>query len=826
MKKIFPKIFVMLLILGSFLFATPKIYIAFLWHMHQPIYYPGENVVQTADAGHYSYNLYDVFNSRSGPYNSWPKNAITEGINASLGHLGAQVSFSGSLVQNLNQLEMASNGNYTDWKSHWNSIKAQTTTLGNPRIDMVGFGEYHPLMPLIGYEDIRRQISMHKATFDGNFSGNYSKGMFPPENAFAEHMIPALVDEGIEWVLVDNIHFERACENYPYSTGGNLYEPNRADVLNSDPNDWKQLNNLWAPTKISAAWGHQPHYAEYINPETGISQKIIVVPTSRYLGHEDGRGGFGALLYEDVMSQLESHNTDEDHPILVVLHHDGDNWGGGSDSYYGSNFDSFVIWLQSKSSRFECTTVQDYLDRFSPATDDIIHVEPGSWVGADNGDPEFLKWLGEPGLNGYSPDRNSWSVITAASNAVRTAEQMDSTNAAVGEAWNWLTMGQTSCYWYWDGSEGGLWDSHPTRAANLAMSEIESILSTGTDNTAPTIFLPQRDPYNPGGTEFTLAQNSDMKVWTYVYDVSGLSRVELMYREDTDGLNDKNSNDNETYIGGNDVGSWIHVSMTDTAITSQTDPLPDHKAKEYSAMIEDKHDVLIDYYVEAEDLNGNIARSLIQHVWIGESYSGGGGGEGLSWDPVNPTPEDSITITLDGIGQGATLHWAVNNWTAPNVVYRPAGSTMWSDGKACRTAFNGPTENTLTVTIGPFNDPAQTVTEINFVINYADNTWDNNNGNDYRIVITEETGIAQIGLQNFLAFPNPGRNMLTLQYQNNLNVDVEINIYNLVGKRIYHGNAAGTQKNINIQDLPSGMYIISLKEAGSQKPVRMKYIKL
>ena len=299
---------------------------------------------------------------------------------------------------------------------------------------MVAFGEYHPLMPLIGYEDMRRQIRMHKATFDGNFSGNYSKGMFPPENAFAEHMIPALVDEGIEWVLVDNVHFDRTCKNYPYSTSGNLYEPNRADVVNSDPNDWKQLNNLWAPTKISAAWGHQPHYAEYINPETGISQKIIVVPSSRYLGHEDGCGGFGALLYEDVMSQLESYNTDEDHPILVVLHHDGDNYGGGSDSYYGTNFDSFVTWLQSKSSRFECTTVQDYLDRFPPATDDIIHVEPGSWVGADNGDPEFRKWLGEPGLNGYSPDRNSWSVITAASNAVRTAEQMNPDNNAVGTA--------------------------------------------------------------------------------------------------------------------------------------------------------------------------------------------------------------------------------------------------------------------------------------------------------------------------------------------------------------------------------------------------------
>jgi hypothetical protein len=814
-----------LFIFANIVFAAPKIYIAFLWHMHQPIYYPGEDVVQTTANSHYSYNVTDVFNSRYGPYTSWPKNAVTTAKNAGLTHAGAQVSFSGSLVQNLNRLESAGNGNFTNWKSHWNTIKTQTTGEGNPRIDMVAFGEYHPLMPLIGYEDIRKQIQLHKATFAANFDGSYSKGMFPPENAFAEHIIPALVDEGIEWVMVDNIHFDRTCENYPYSTSGNLYEPNRADVVNADPGDWKQLTNLWAPTQISAGWGHRPHVAEYIDPGTGIPKRIIVVPTSRYLGNEDGRGGFGALLYDEVMSQLQSANTDADHPILVVLHHDGDNYGGGTDSYYGSNFNNFVSWLQANPTRFEFTSVQDYLDRFPPATNDIIHVENGSWAGADNGDPQFRKWLGEPGSSGYSPDRNSWGVITAASNAVRTAEQMGQDAGAVATAWNWLAMGETSCYWYWDGSEGGMWDSHPARAANLAMSQLTGFM-TGTDNTPPSIFLPQRDPWNPGGTEFTVQQNSDMTVWTYVHDVRGLARVDLKFREDNDGVNDIHSIDNETYIGGSDVGAWQTVAMTGTAIASQTNPEPFYKAKEYSAQITGKTEVLLDYYVEAEDNDGNIAKSPIQHVWIGQSYSSGGGSQGLSWSPVNPTPDDTITLTIDGVGQGATLHWGVNNWKQPIAVYRPAGSTLWTDNVACRTAFNGPENNTLTVTIGPFNDPAQPVDEINFVINYADFTWDNNNGNDYTITITDQSAIAGTGIHNFLAFPNPGRNMLTLQYQNDLNREMEINIYNLAGKRIYHTNASGTQKNIDINDLPAGMYIISLKESGAINPIRMKYIKL
>jgi len=31
--------------------ANPPIYIAFLWHMHQPVYRPGENVIQTDGSG-------------------------------------------------------------------------------------------------------------------------------------------------------------------------------------------------------------------------------------------------------------------------------------------------------------------------------------------------------------------------------------------------------------------------------------------------------------------------------------------------------------------------------------------------------------------------------------------------------------------------------------------------------------------------------------------------------------------------------------------------------------------------------------------------------
>jgi len=720
--------------------SNPPIYIAFLWHMHQPIYFPYESVVQTDANARYGYSVTDIHNQRTGPYTSWPKNAIAKGLD--LSNFGAQVSFSGSLIENLNSLEANGNGNFANWKSNWTSALAWKTSLNNPRLDLVGFGYHHPLMGLIDYADTRRQIQAHKQMLSTNFGGTYSKGIFPPENAFSPRMIPALADEGIEWVLVDNVHFDRAAQNYPFNVGGNLYEPNKADQINANPNDWVQLNGLWAPTKNSAAWGRRPHIVEYVNPETGEKKKIIAVPADRYMGNEDGRGGFGALNYENVMGQLENYNTDPNHPILIVLHHDGDNYGGGTDSYYGSNFQNFIDWLKANPTRFVCSTIQDYLQQFPPAADDVVHIEDGSWSGADNGDPEFKKWNGDP-YNGYSPDRNSWGVITAAKNIVFTAEQIDPNSTNTTNAWKYLLNAEASDYWYWDGSQNGMWDSHPTRGANQAVQFAQQVINGGTDLTPPTIYLPQREPYNPGATEWNIAQPSDLSVWTYVFDVNGLKSVKLKYRTDSDGENSLLTTHNETYAGGADVGSWMDLAMIGTDKPSQTNPPPTVKASEFSAEINGLKETLIDYYVEAEDSNGNIARSPIQHVWIGANTGGGGGGTGnpmLSWFPSSPKKDDSIRITISGATQHGKLHWGVNNngsnWQQPNQVYFPANSILFNGtGPAVQSPFiYNSSDSTLKIILGPFNKPDQSVNTIAFVINYANNTWDNNGGQDYHIV--------------------------------------------------------------------------------------------
>lgn len=711
--------------------------------MHQPIYWPYESVVQTEQLGRYPYSLFDIFNQRVGPYTAWPASAVQKGIAAGLQHFGAQVSFSGSLIENLNNLESYGNTNFQNWKSSWSAIRGQSTVLGNPRLDLVGFGYHHPLMGLIDTADIRRQIDAHRQAIAANFPGSYSKGIFPPENAFSPREIPALVAEGLQWVLVDNIHFDRACHGYPYSTSGNLYEPNGADVLNPDPNDWIQLNGLWAPTQTSARWGRQPHFVEYVNPSDGTIGKIIAVPADRYMGTEDARGGFGALNYDYVMSQLASYNTDPAHPILIVLAHDGDNYGGGTDSYYNNNFQGFVDWLAANPGRFVCTTVQDYLQMFPPDSGDIIHIKDGSWSGADNGDPEFLKWNGDP-VNGYSPDRNSWGVVTAAKNFVETANRINPSDPNTANAWKYMLNAEASDYWYWDFSQNGIWDSHPTRACNQAVQYARAVTGGGTDITPPTIYLPQREPYNPGSTEWGINQPADFTVWTYAFDLSGLQSVTLKYRTSS---SPSVLPADETYTGGAGVSAWTAVPMTGLAIAPQTNPQPLYKAKEYSALITGPRDTLVDYYIEAIDGLGNLARSPIRHVWVGAGTGGSGSG-GVSWSPVAPTNTDSITVVVRAATQGAKLHWGVNYsgsiWMQPIAAYWPPASTLFNGtGPAVQSPMAGPdSASRLSIRLLPFNNPSQAVQRLAFVIHYNNDTWDNNSGQDYHITISGGTAPA------------------------------------------------------------------------------------
>ncbi len=679
--------------------AVP-INVTYLWHMHQPIYYPYESLWDTDNYGRFNFSVAGVFDGdRQGAYTAWPKDAVQYGADRGMVNAGAQVSFSGSLAENCNNL-----WGYLSWNGAYkwarNSLR---TEHNNPRLDCVGIAYHHSLMPLTCKETMVMQIRLHKEQYKEiwDTGGTYSKGFWPPECAFAEWMIPALVEEGLEWVIVDNGHLFRTVPDFPWSDASSC-RPNPAEIQNPSSSalgsQWVQLQNIWAPTKVLAPWSYQPHYVQWVNPTNGVAQKIIAVPAGRYEGNENGRGGYGAFKPENVWgAHVASVNTDASHPMLLLCHSDGDNYGlKNSDAWHGQH-ENFLSMCQSNPD-FDHMSVQDYLTEFPPSASDVIHVEPGSWIGIDGGTPYFEKWLSSTYVSGECPDRWSWSVLVAAQNRVILAESLENTytmndvewgiGSDTAKAWHYYLNGETSCYWYWDMDRANPWDGNPTRACNMAVAEAAKVLARhpGVDAKGPSIFTPQRTPYNPGGKMWNEATpaSSDFEVWSYVDDVSNLGAVELYWRTDKDGQNPIVSVQNETFAGGDEVNNWNTVSMTaswDPTVKGPDNivPTPTCRARKYAASVTGQHDVLVDYYIHATDGKGNVSRSDIMHVYIGEFNSSNT--VPVTFSPSQPQACTNSTLVSIYNATGRSLSSAnpvtlvitFNNWAASNE-YAMAGT--------------------------------------------------------------------------------------------------------------------------------------------------------
>ena len=821
--------------------AQNPIHVTYLWHMHQPVYYPYESVGATDGAGRFNFSVAGVHNERTGPYTSWPKNAVQQGADRGMPHAGVQVSFSGSLGENLNGL----------WGSGWpgdyrwgrNNLR---TSLNNPRLDTVGIAYHHSLMPLTSYESMRMQIKLHKEIYKEIWdTQGYSKGFWPPECAFAENMIPALVDEGLEWVLVDNGHFDRACQNYPWVDATSI-RPNPSDQINPDPatlgSQWVQLNNVWAPSKVSAPWGYQPHKVKYVNPATGVEQKMTAVPAGRYEGNENGRGGYGAFKPENVWGTHVNNgvNNNAQRPMLIVCHSDGDNYGMLNADAYNGQHGNFLSMVQS-DARFDHSSVQDYLDMYPTPDNDLIHVEPGSWIGIDGGTPYFDKWVeNNPGFRGdpnEHPDMWSWSMIVAAQNRVIHADRLESgytmndvqwgIGSDTAKAWHFYLQAETSCHWYWDYDRANPWDGNTTRGCNMAVAEADKVIARhpGNDPMGPSIFPPQRTIWNPGGKHWneTTNQPTTFQVWSFIHDASGVAEARVFVRQDNDGANPISENDNEVFAhNASKVGPWSQIAMSSSWYPAGKGPMvpdPAARAMKYQATVSGYNNALLDYYIEAVDTAGNTNRSEIKHVWVGES----GVVNPVTFQPSLPDncPGSTLRIAYNSAGRNLSAAnpvtasvryvgavssndlvmsgtagglWSVTSAipsgaSSAIVTFKNGGTTddnsgaTWTIGIAtcsvpASVAFDPPAPNgcvPVTITYAPNDGPLKNAAqvqihvgfngwqgvltpdpvmadagstwtytytppagayEISCVFNDGVSTWDNNNGADYKVAVS------------------------------------------------------------------------------------------
>ena len=666
-----------------------NVHTSFLWHLHQPIYWPDKragtdhyenawDTIQAQDAGraHPSPEvLRQVFglDDRIAAYQNRPKDALDSIAGTGSGQLGlakagVQLNYSGALMENIQSLGSAGQLGYGgNWFQGDKNGKAWLTSGGKPHMDLTNFTYHHSLAPLLSDETLEMELRIHQRHMQLLWGDPVSRGYFPAETCFSERMIPILKKVGIAWSIIANNHLSRACADFPLvlgSGGENCDIPNKADQINPAQVNYQRLTiDRGVSPAAALPFAFQIHQARYVDPATGAESKIVVVPSDQALGWKDSYSTWDIGL----ISPLRDRNNPLK-PSLVLVAHDGDNaWSGGY-SYYMEWVKNFVS--QITAANYEATTVEQFLQDWPADPNDVVHVEDGGWMYADGdfGSPMFVNWHFPPSFRnssnvnvvdpstGVSDKADVWRVIVATENRVKTAQQIgvvapridqvrdpgsfSGTPTKVELGWHYYLAGLDSGFVYYGCHDDEC--QRPVIAQTNAEREIGSVIvgHETQDTTPPTLFLPQRHPWNPGNQNYgvqysykaTTPPNTDFWVWTYAYDVSGVANVVLKFR--SNGNNHPPTQDQfKTYAGGANTGAWNSITMTKRVANPVIGATPQFIADYYYAKVIGLSDTYADYYVSATDARGNTLNSPIQHVYVAVNPT------------ATPTPTPSATPT-------------------------------------------------------------------------------------------------------------------------------------------------------------------------------------
>lgn len=776
-------------------FAQPSTapHLTWHWHVHQPVYWNGQNrlggvdrveyaweSIQMKDGGspHPTNDLRGIFGKedRVAAYQWRMRDSL-----ATFGQFnrsGVTVSYSGALMMNVRSLGQANQLGYSPgWKNALAEANSWTTTGGKRRLEFVNFSFHHGLVGLLPEETVYMSVRLHQELIRREFGeGAISRGFFPSEMTWSKRLIPVMKRLGVDWTIVSGEHIARACPDFPiqFGQGGiGCDPPNRADQINPNGERFLRTTIQRGVSPVNAnPLSFQPAHQQWVNPETGEIQSIVVVPADQGWSWLEGYGRIDAQIIDDLKNR-----NDPAQPSLVLLAHDGDNDFAGGYTYYMENVAGLANDVAARGG--VVTQISQYLQDFPPAPTRIVHVEDGGWVNADGdfGSPVYINWnyplLNQSGqhdpANGWHEKVREMALFHEVQNRILTAEQLtpgytrnfakilepDNNTHPIDRAWHYYLASFDSGNVYYGNVED--FSIKGTLGARKVDELIGGILASGAanDRTGPTVFVPQRHPYNPGSLNFGVAYASnqyqgrryvndgDFTIWTFVADVSQPARAVLKYRIDADGINPLNTTENETFAGGPGVGEWQEIEMVGREFPKGNvynkpgvnyfllggggDLLPNTMPMHFHAEVKGLRSTLIDYYVEATDARGNVTRSPIQHVYIGDGSGATGGVDStVTVQPNPPVRGESVTVTYNSNGRnlaGAAqvyMHHGRNNYAggavSPDAVMTNAGGGLW----------------TYTYTV-----PADALT-LNMVFNNGSGTWDNNGGANWNFTTTGE----------------------------------------------------------------------------------------
>jgi alpha-amylase/alpha-mannosidase (GH57 family) len=76
----------------------------------------------------------------------------------------------------------------------------------NGQLEFTGTGKYHPILPLIPKEEVKRQIDLNIQTNRRFFGKAYApQGFFPPEMCYSQDILQTIIKSGYHWIILSGI---------------------------------------------------------------------------------------------------------------------------------------------------------------------------------------------------------------------------------------------------------------------------------------------------------------------------------------------------------------------------------------------------------------------------------------------------------------------------------------------------------------------------------------------------------------------------------------------------------------------------------------------
>jgi len=280
---------------------------------------------------------------------------------------------------------------------------------------------YHPILPLlyntkialeadtkttlpradfIYPQDAQAQIDEATKFYAQRF-GCLPQGMWPSEESVSEHILPLLIQSGINWIVADEAILFKSLKKKKRETEL-LYQPYILKRKNGN------LNIIFRDRNLSDLIGFVYH---------SWDTKACV---------------------DDFMKHLENiANNFKERDILVTVAMDGENaW-----EYYMNDGHYFLESLYQKLSAatfVKVVTISEYLKKF-PAKLEIKRLGAGSWIYAN-----FFKWIGNPYKN------KAWEYLTKAREELEKIKG-EGAKINLGLAWKQIYIAEGSDWFWWYG---------------------------------------------------------------------------------------------------------------------------------------------------------------------------------------------------------------------------------------------------------------------------------------------------------------------------------------------------------------------------------------